>query len=252
MNWCGYDWITQERWGKIHPTKPISWYDDSAVVIDDNNHLILKTHKNPKYFDELGLTSPIGSGLVSCTEEFGYGYFSIEAVLPKGANLWPAFWMWAWDRYPPEIDILEAYSSKRGSYFNWTHDLLRGHFWRVESNVHLKDRVKGAEVGGENADGTHRYQLGAKTSYWTWQDPTKFLIDYSLLWLPHKVEILYDNKVVRRITDPAVLEQLKDVKMNVIINNFVTADVSLEDFQPSEFTIASFHHIPMSDLSYLK
>ena len=136
LNWKGYNWITQERWGDIHPTKTISWYDNTAVEIDDNGFLILKTQNNPKYFEKLDITSPIGSGLVSCQNRFGYGYFSIEAILPKGPSLWPAFWMWAWESWPPEIDVMEAYSNKRGSYFNWTHDLLFGKFWRTETNLH--------------------------------------------------------------------------------------------------------------------
>ena len=36
MKWCGYEWITQERWGDIHPDKPICWYDPSAVSVDGN------------------------------------------------------------------------------------------------------------------------------------------------------------------------------------------------------------------------
>ncbi len=64
INWKGYNWITQERWGEIHPSKTISWYDDTAVEIDNNGFLILKTQKNPKHFEKLDTISPKGSGLV--------------------------------------------------------------------------------------------------------------------------------------------------------------------------------------------
>ena len=47
IEWCGYEWLTQERWGQIHPIKPVAWYDESAVEIrwsDEFNceQLILK------------------------------------------------------------------------------------------------------------------------------------------------------------------------------------------------------------------
>jgi len=232
LNWKGYDWITQERWGDIHPTKTISWYDDTAVEINNNGHLILKTQNNPKYFEKLDITSPIGSGLVSCQNRFGYGYFSIEAILPKGPSLWPAFWMWAWESWPPEIDIMEAYSNKRGSYFNWTHDLLFGKFWRTETNLHLTD------------DKGEHQPLGAKTHYWTWKDPSKYIMEYSMSWLPNEIEIYYNGKTVRRITDPKILKQFENKKMNVIINNFVMDDISLKNFKPSEFIITDFYYHP--------
>ena len=93
---------------------------------------------------------PFGVGLVSCTEKFGYGTFEIEAKLPKGQpNAWPAFWMWSFDSWPPEIDVFEAYSNKKGSYFNWNIDALLGKFWRCATNVHL----------GKNPD---NYSIGAK------------------------------------------------------------------------------------------
>lgn len=39
-----------------------------------------------------------------------YGYFEIEAKLPRGQGVWPAFWMFnQLGERRPEIDILEAY-----------------------------------------------------------------------------------------------------------------------------------------------
>lgn len=39
-----------------------------------------------------------------------YGYFEIEARMPRGKGRWPAFWLtFAGAGWPPEIDVLEAY-----------------------------------------------------------------------------------------------------------------------------------------------
>ncbi|MBD3239674.1 MAG: family 16 glycosylhydrolase [Chitinivibrionales bacterium] len=36
-----------------------------------------------------------------------YGYFEMRCRVPAGQGLWPAFWMLAPNRWPPEIDVLE-------------------------------------------------------------------------------------------------------------------------------------------------
>jgi len=34
INWQGYEWLTQERWGNVHPENPTKWNDPSAIKID--------------------------------------------------------------------------------------------------------------------------------------------------------------------------------------------------------------------------
>ena len=41
FNWCGYNWLTSERWGQVHPEKTNWWYDEDSVSVDDSNNLIL-------------------------------------------------------------------------------------------------------------------------------------------------------------------------------------------------------------------
>ncbi len=57
IKWQGYEWITQERWGQVHPEKSHWWYDESCVSIDEKDNLHLKTKSNPKYFPELDVIS---------------------------------------------------------------------------------------------------------------------------------------------------------------------------------------------------
>jgi beta-glucanase (GH16 family) len=182
IKWSGYNWITQERWGNIHPDKTYNWYDPSAVEVRGED-LILKTHYNPKEFivNNEKITSNYGVGLVSNTTKFGYGYFEIEAKLPTGRNLWPAFWMWSFDSWPPEIDILEAYSSiKKPSYFKLYLDSLLG-FWNVQTNYHY-----------ETEDGNK--SIGGKTHWFGFKNPQKHFIKYGCLWEEDQIIFYYNGK----------------------------------------------------------
>jgi beta-glucanase (GH16 family) len=230
IQWSGYDWLTQERWGNIHPDKTYNWYDPSAVEIR-NDDLILKTHYNPKEFtvNDKKITSNYGVGLISNTTKFDYGYFEIEAKLPTGKNLWPAFWMWSFDSWPPEIDIFEAYSSiKKSSYFKIHLDSLFG-FYNVQTNVHYKEKEKGKNIGG-------------KTHWFGFKNPQKHFIKYGCLWEENQIIFYYNGKKVKTINDQNILNTLKNTKMNVIINNHIREDIG--DFGTSEFIVKSFKYLP--------
>jgi beta-glucanase (GH16 family) len=56
-----------------------------------------------------------------------YGYFEMEAKLPRGRGVWPAFWLLAHpdEKNRPEIDIMEAYPSGEGWGFVDKHGMHR-------------------------------------------------------------------------------------------------------------------------------
>jgi hypothetical protein len=250
IKWQGYEWLSQERWGNIHPEKPECWYDPSAIEITADETLRLKARPNPKEFTitTIGpdgtekITSPVGIGLISCTEKFEYGKFEIEAKLPNGPYAWPAFWMWSFETYPPEIDVIEGYSNKRSSYFNWRHDMLIGRFWRVKSNIHLEDKVKCATKGGMNEDGTYRWQLGAKAGWLGFKSPSKRFNKYGVEWYPDQIRILFNDKCVRKITDKAVLDQMVGKTMNVIINNSILPEYINTNMPEHEMIVKNFKY----------
>ena len=231
IKWCGYEWITQERWGEIHPDKKHWWYDESCVSIDESENLHLLTKKNPREFPGTGI-SEIGVGLVSCTHKFGYGIYSIDAKLPEGNNLWPAFWMWSWDSWPPEIDIFEGYSNRRGKYFKPRLRNIFG-FWNVQTNVHYKD-------------GKNNRMAGGRTHFFGFKNPSKNFINYSLIWDRNSIQIYYNNRLVRSIDDKYIMKQLEDKKMNVIINNGITDGIDLSKKIPdSDFIVKNFRYSPI-------
>jgi hypothetical protein len=240
FEWSGHKWISRERWGNCHPAKPDWWYDPERIEIDKDEILHLKTKYNPK---ELLLVngdrveSKVGVGLISSVDKFKYGKYEIEAKLPEGKNLWPAFWMWAWESYPPEIDVLEAYSdyANRWGYF-WNgrfHEWFMGKIWRVESNIHLIDN----SIEGN-------WTLGAKRNYFGFKKPTKRFVKYELIWLKDKIEIYYDGKLNRRETDRKILKQFDNVTMNVIINNGITGKADPNKIEESDFQIKYFKYTP--------
>lgn len=229
INWSGYEWITQERWGQIHPEKTYTWYDETAVEIANNGNLLLKTHKNPKYFEDLNVTANIGMGLVSCVDKFKYGIYEISAKLPRGKHLWPAFWMWSWDSWPPEIDIFEGYSNNYGGYF--TFNLSKP--WSVETCLHYKT------VTGE------RTAISPETHSWGWRNPTNNFIKYRLEWRNDSVKYFYNNRLVRTVTDTLILEQLNSTTMNLIINNHPRPTMDTCNPTNSVFEIEYFKHVSL-------
>lgn len=231
INWKGYNWLQNERWGLVHPDKSHWWYDESASFVDSEDRLNLLTKKNPRYFPEIDKISTIGVGLVSCETKFKWGKFEIEAKLPKGDNLWPAFWMWSFDSWPPEIDIFEGYSDRNPNYFKFkiTKPLS---FWNLQTNLHY---VK---------DGKNK-MMGGKTHYFGFKDPTSNFIKYSAIWKKDSLEFYYDGRMVRRVLDMDILNQLNKTTMNVIINNGVTSDVDLDNPPNSNFIINNFTYTPI-------
>jgi hypothetical protein len=241
FKWCEYEWLTHERWGHIHPGKTECWYDPGAVSIDDHEYLHLKTRKNPNIFtlsksDPNGYTeveSPVGIGLVSCTEKFGYGLFKIEAKLPDGPYMWPAFWLWSFSSWPPEIDVFEGYSGKRGSYFNWNMDLLIGNLWKTPSNIHLGKEPDNYSIGAKRHKG-----LGLTS-------PSKKFNKYTLLWKEDNISIFFNGILVRFIDDKHIMEQFKGHKMNVVINNGIQKDHIKTEMNETDMIVKYFEYIPM-------
>lgn len=222
INWSGYEWIPNERWGNFHPNKPKWWYDPSAIEITDE-WINLKTHLNPSTEHPSAI---IGAGLISCTERFKWGTFEIEAKLPVGEHLWPAFWMWSWQGWPPEIDVFEGYSNNRGSYFKfrWNRPFA---FWNIQTNLHKKDKSV----------------IGAKTHCFGFKNPTENFIKYKVDWHPEYVKWYYNDRLVRTIRNQEILDELNVCTMNVIINNGVRTNLS-QGAPESNFLIKYFEYVP--------
>ncbi len=105
---------TQFDWGgRFNPSNnEAQYYSDPSFGLNPfrviNGQLSIKAVNTPSGFNAQG--QPFVSGLITTQETFSQhgGYFEIRAALPRGAGLWPAFWMLPTNGQDyPEIDILE-------------------------------------------------------------------------------------------------------------------------------------------------
>jgi beta-glucanase (GH16 family) len=207
INFCNYEWITQERWGQFHKDKPYVWYDEDSVITNQDGSVSLLSEHKPKYFKEIGRTAQMAVGLLSCTEQFGYGVFELECKLPDLAYSWPAFWMWSWSDWPPEIDIFEGYSNAKREYDTSFFDkLFKNIFYNVKTNIHIKNEDK-------------KWDIGDKSHFFGYKDPRKSFNKYSVVWRPDYIHFYYNDTLVRKVDEPEILKLINGHKMNVIINN---------------------------------
>jgi beta-glucanase (GH16 family) len=143
----------------------------------------------------------IGVGLVSSENTFTYGTYEADVMLPKGTGLFPAFWLYSASTWPPEIDIFEAWSRKSGLY---TSKGLP--YFSLASNVHY----------GEEPNHPH---IKSK-SHLVFKKFDECFINFRLEWTPDRIEIFYNSRSVRKVTDQNILDWFnRDPSMWVIFNN---------------------------------
>ena len=230
IEWSDYTWLTKEPWGRIHPDKAWNHYDKTAVEIDEDNVLHLKTQYNPqKIIHDGEIYHPeYGVGLISSTEKFHFGYFEIEAKLPTGYALWPAFWMYG-SPWPPEIDILEGYTGNRQDYLHFNiHNPLA--YNKVESCIHYG-----------NVKEETKTNLPARAAM-MFKDPRKHFIKYACEWREDFIKIYYDGKLVRTITDKQVLEDMNKPQRIIINNHLTEKGLDKVGRQGSDFQVKYFKY----------
>ncbi|HJV86986.1 MAG TPA: glycoside hydrolase family 16 protein [Noviherbaspirillum sp.] len=121
-----------------------------------------------------------------------YGYFEIEAKLPRGKGTWPAFWLFAHPgKRRPEIDIMEAYP---GGVDPWGF---------VDDSGVARPRAYAVTVWRDEGTsiGARQFDTGVDLS-------TRFH-KYAVKWEPHGHTFYFDGKkvleVAERMSDPMYL-----------------------------------------------
>ena len=97
--------------------KELEWYLPGQVQVSGGElHLVAQNTPTAGLSQRGGPEEyACRSGMVTTFPgfHFQYGYIQITAKIPYGTGLWPALWLAAAnEKWPPEIDILEHWSSK--------------------------------------------------------------------------------------------------------------------------------------------
>jgi hypothetical protein len=196
---------------EIHPDFQHQYFSsDKEFYLLTKDGLELHLKHKPKVFDKNNLaewqvwsfeqTSVViqtGASIIKSKNSWKYGWFEMEMLLPEGLNYWPAFWLTGDKVWPPEIDIIEAYSGKGSPYkgiignnFSFQPNL----YWGTKTNV---------------------FSLGAKS--YPIPDCTKRFVKFILHWEKDFIKIYYDGYLIVMINDNEILKHFNE-PMKVVIN----------------------------------
>lgn len=176
-------WYTDMNWGLYHPNDLTQWWDKSKLSLTSEGINITADY-NPRYFPEIDTTIPIGTGVICSKNYWEYGIYRSIIKLPRGKYLWPAFWTCGATTWPPEIDILEAWS-------NDTIDYKKGR--KLTFNVHY----------GENPKSIRSRKR------WLPNKITSEYLEYVLWWEADFIRIYYNGYKVYECADKKILEYMK-------------------------------------------
>ena len=207
----------------IHPSYPWYWYSLDTIRKDKNDMLEFFVRKNPKevkHWDGKIYYPQYEVSTMRSIEEFGYGTFSCEMMMPTGKNLSASFWLTGSGNWPPEIDIEEGWTEEKPSWFRLTEKYFPyiNPSWRTTTNIHYRD---------EQLNKTH---IGSRNIPYCKQpkDPSENFIEYKCRWEPKKITFYANGKVVRTITGDVcekltknITNQEKGWKVNVIFNVWI-------------------------------
>jgi beta-glucanase (GH16 family) len=101
--------------GPFEPTRESTWFSTSRVAVRDGN-LVLSLAREEKTINDRTYTYSGGvvQALKSHWVESGT-YLEARIKVPECDGCWPAFWLVATDRYPPETDIFEFFGTQSDS-----------------------------------------------------------------------------------------------------------------------------------------
>jgi beta-glucanase (GH16 family) len=159
---------------------------------------IVASRTPPEMLDDL-FGNPYISGVLTTAGWFEqlYGYFEIEAKLPYGQAVWPAFWLLPSDTsWPPEIDVFEGRGQVHGQFAMSTH-------WTDPGTG--KQKTCSVEKNIPDID-------------------TAFH-KYGVLWQPEGITYLIDRVPVYQIPSPPGFDKPMYMLVNIAIGSTVMHNV---------------------------
>ena len=232
IHWGGLTWRTAMECDRpISPGRPWYYFDGSQVLLDMYDIIHLSISRYPRtinWFDskwdkKVDYHPTIACGMIRSVETVPVNsVIECEVKMPKGVNLWPSFWMTACDIWPPEIDIFEGYTNRKGSYkdcigLHKTFPFIYREI-RMESNVHYK-----------GANGEHLWAgaqaLNKKYLKMPLEDNWNH---FKCEWREDSILFYTNGELTRTITDEFILSKMKTQGMWVIFNVWPNDRFNLE------------------------
>lgn len=240
LNWAGREWECSMEGGRIiHPSQPYYHIAGDMAHVEAGGILRLGLADSPRTVVHDGgtFTPRYAVGTVRTVDTYSYGRFSADIILPKGGGAWPAFWLTGADNWPPEIDILEGYADRNGSYL----DVFTNKFpfinvrYACESNVHYRD--SGLEHRSTGAVAVKRAVLGKK-------QPHEQYNNYAVDWRPDSIRFYYNGQLVNEVLTPQCHDMVNNVhnrdkavppRMYVVLNYWPQNPASNRITEPDRY-----------------
>lgn len=247
IDFCNYKWNTKMPYGEMNPGNPWMWFDGDAVF-DEKGIVELSAYRKPKkilFWNGKTYCPTVACGTISSEDTFQYGRFSAEIQLPKGKNLWSAFWLCgSGEPWPAcgEIDIMEAWTNRFGGYFKMgiPQPPYLVPSWNTTTNIHWNsDYREYWNYDGHKSCGSRRLPI-----IFSLKRPAHNFIKYEVEWRQDIITFRINGKRVRTYGYD-VAKRLHDKRMNVIFDLWTTG----EDFScDSPMKIRNFEYKPIETL----
>lgn len=200
-------WRTDSYYGmRYHPgnivnkgESPDMYYGDNCFEFTKSTMKQIANNKpiTVNYVDWDGkdwgkYTIPYRTGHLDSSNSFEqkYGYFEIRSKITDQPGHWPAFWLASKYAWPPEIDVYEIYTGKKGGIKSFESNF----HWLPSENKKMK--VKSHKVLNVSED---------------------FHV-YAVDWSEKGFKIYYDNLLVRVFSNPEAIKFFEH-PMHIIVNN---------------------------------
>ena len=246
IDFCNYKWTTAMEGGRqIHTGQPWMWYDNIQVIVNSEYYngkkdwcALLYAEEKPNtihHWDGKTYNPTVACGLLRSVDTFGYGRFSADIMLPKGKNLWPAFWLVGEDAPWPacgEIDIMEGWTNQFGGYYRCGTPQPPFIFptWDTTTNIHYE------ENGEHGYAGSRRLPI-----IFSLKRPAHNFVKYEVEWRPNTISFFANGHRVRTY-GWEVAEHLLGKKMRVIFDLWTTqAQFSCD----TPMKIRNFEYLPL-------
>jgi len=235
------DYIIGNDWGEFHHNNgnPSCYFDTTWNTTKlEFDTLKLKVITKPKKYNEsdvpehlrhekmrFPLTIHNKVPFIKTKKGYKHGLFKADIKLPVGLNLWPAFWLSGLTKWPPEIDILEAYTDINDKY-GYKNNRLLNKDWKLQPNIHYGTKDEHKYYGAHNSpvfDAHNRF------------------VEYACHWTKDFIKIYYDGRLIFHVWDKDVLKYFNedDSHMQLIFNISLTKNA--EKITMSEMEIKNIN-----------